>query len=162
MAEEKKEIEKEKDPMEQDYLEQIEKLKENSVDKSQYNKLLEENRKLLNSIVKGQPLQQEQPKETVDVKKLRKELFSEDTNLSNLQYWEKALQLREAVMEKGGRDPFLPYGHHISPDSNDIQKVDNLVKVVKECIDYAKGDSRVFTIELDRRTNEAMPVIRGR
>lgn len=162
MAEEEKKIDQEKNPMEQEYLEQIEKLKENSVNKEQYDKLLEENRKLLNSIVKGQPVKQEEPKERVDIQALRAELFTEDQKLNNLQYWEKALKLREAVMEDGGKDPFLPYGHQISPDVNDVSRVENLVKVVKECIDYAKGDSVAFTNELSRRTNEAMPIIRGR
>lgn len=155
------EIEKEKNPMEQDYLEQIEKLKASTIDKSQYDKLLEENRKLLSSIVDGSSLKADESKEEKpDIAALRKDLFSEDQHLNNLQYWEKALELRGALIAEGQQDPFLPYGHHISPDVNDVARVENLVNVVKACIEYADGDSTAFTNELNRRTNEAMPAFK--
>lgn len=154
---------KAENPMEQDYLEQIEKLKQTTVDKGQYDKLLEENRKLLSSIVDGQVFQQEEPKEEkVDIQELRKELFSEDQHLNNLQYWEKALKLRKTLIAEGKNDPFLPFGHQVSPDVNDVARVENLVNVVQECIDNAQGDSIAFTNELNRRTKEAMPVLRAK
>ena len=157
------EIKTEQNPMEQDYLEQIEKIKSNTVDKSLYDKLLEENRKLLKSVVDGSNLEVEDPKvEKPDIAALRKDLFSEDQHLNNLQYWEKALDLRDALIAEGKQDPFLPYGHHIAPDVNDVARVENLVNVVKECIEYADGDSIAFTNELNRRTKEAMPVLKAK
>ena len=161
MAEEDKT--KETNPMEKDYLEEIEKLKANTVDKEQFEKLKEENKKLLKSIVDGKLVHEEEPQEEkVDVNQLRRDLFSEEGKLNNLEYWEAALKLRQAEIDAGKRDPFLPYGHHVSPDVNDVSRVENLVNVVKECIDYAKGDSIAFTNELNRRTNEAMPTVQAR
>lgn len=146
-------------PMEQDYLEQIKELKEKSVSKEDYDKLLQENRKLLNSIVDGQMQEKEPEPEKVDVNQLRKDLFSEDQKLNNLQYWQAALKLRQAEIDAGNKDPFLPYGHQITPTTQDVERVENLVKVVQECIESAKGDSIAFTNELSRRTIEAMPRI---
>ena len=146
-------------PMEQDYLDQIKELKEKSVSKEDYDKLLQENRKLLNSIVDGQMQEKEPEPEKVDVNQLRKDLFSEDQKLNNLQYWQAALKLRQAEIDSGNKDPFLPYGHQITPTSQDVERVENLVKVVQECIESAKGDSIAFTNELSRRTIEAMPRI---
>lgn len=146
-------------PMEQDYLEQIKELKEKSVSKEDYDKLLQENRKLLNSIVDGQMQEKEPEPEKVDVNQLRKDLFSEEQKLNNLQYWQAALKLRQAEIDAGNKDPFLPYGHQITPTTQDVERVENLVKVVQECIESAKGDSIAFTNELSRRTIEAMPRI---
>ena len=57
-----------------DYIDTINKLKANTVDKAQFMKLKEENRKLLDSIVNGQGLEQPK-KEKKDIDTLRKDLF---------------------------------------------------------------------------------------
>ena len=86
---------------------------------------------------------------------MRAELFGSENEFSNLDYWTKALQLRSAVIEGGGVDPFLPYGKNIAPTNEDIETANRVAKVVAECIEYAEGDSAVFTNELQRRTVEA-------
>lgn len=77
-----------------------------------------------------------------------------DDSLSNLEYCEAALKLREAVMKQEGYDPFVPMGHNVQPDANDYQTAQNVADVLKECIEYAQGDSQLFTQELQRRTME--------
>lgn len=132
-----------------DYIEQIKKLKENTVSKTDYTKLQEENKKLLQSLVNGETIQQEaQP---VDIGALRKELFSGDADFSNLDYMTKVMDLRDAIIEAGGTDPFLPYGKKILPTDDDIATANRVAETIKECIEYAEGDSQVFTNELQRR-----------
>lgn len=138
-----------------DYIAAIKDLKENSVSKSDYAKLQEENRKLLQSLVNGESLQQ--PVEDVDVMKLRKELFSDSSDLSNLEYMTKVMQLRDAIIDGGGTDPFLPYGKKIMPTDEDIATANRVGECIKECIDYADGDSAVFTAELQRRMIDTAP-----
>ena len=63
----------------QDYLAAIQELKQNSVDRSEYDKLRAENKKLIDAVVNGQPGQEEQveskhTKEEID--DLRNELFN--------------------------------------------------------------------------------------
>ena len=141
----------------QDYLAAIKELKENSVNRSEYEKLRAENKKLIDAVVNGQPGQEEQvavkhSKEQID--DLRNELFNSPRELNNLEFITKAMELREALMENGEPDPFLPVGKQISPTRDDIEGAEKVAQVYKECIEYAEGDSEVFTNELMRRTRD--------
>ena len=141
----------------QDYLAAIKELKQNSVDRSEYDKLRAENKKLIDAVVNGQPGQEEQvvvkhSKEQID--DLRNELFNSPRELNNLEYITKAMELREALIENGEPDPFLPVGKQISPTRDDLEGAEKVAQVYKECIEYAEGDSEVFTNELMRRTRD--------
>lgn len=131
-----------------DYLAAINELKQNSVDRSKYEELKAENKKLLDSIVNGTEvaLPREEKK---SVEELRAAYLKEDQ--SNLEYISNALKLREALMAEGKPDPFLPVGEQILPTDEDVAKAQHVAEVLQECVDYAEGDSAVFTNELQRR-----------
>lgn len=157
MAENNDIIKTDENPLEQDYLEEIKRLKENTVSKETYDKQVEENRKLLNSLVNGNPVEVETPKEEhVDPNELRKKLFSGDLN--NLEFWKTTLKLREEEIKAGHQDPFLPTGHQITPSASDSEKIENLVNIVESCIDDSNGDSLLFTNLLQSKTKEALPM----
>lgn len=138
----------------QDYLATIKQLKENTVSKETYLKLKEQNKQLLDSVVNGQTMEQQIPqKEPVDIYALRKKLLNRDSNMSNLEYVSNALELRKALMENGEIDPFVPNGVKIKPTDEDFQKAQKVAEVLQECVDYADGNSDVFTDELKRRMN---------
>lgn len=142
-----------------DYIEAIKELKNSTVPKEDYNKLREENQKLLKSLVNGETI--EVAAETpVDVNELRKELFSADSDLSNLDYATKAVQLRDAIIAQGGKDPFLPWGKQIAPTQDDIESAEKVAEALKMCIEYAEGDSEIFTNELMRITRDTAPLAR--
>ena len=132
-----------------DYLEAIKNLKQNSVDRQQYEDLKAENKKLLDSIVNGVSVEVEEQKPKKSIEELREEWL--DENNTNLQYIERTLELREALMAEGQPDPFLPIGKQILPDDADIAAANKVAEVLKECVEYAQGDSSVFTNELQRR-----------
>ena len=135
------------------YIEALAKVRETTVPKEEYDKLKEENKKLIDSVINGTELEgQEVKPEPIDLDKLRKELFNGDN--SNLEYCQKALQLREELIARGEPDPFLPLGNQISPTDYDIEKAQQVADVLQECIDYADGDSAIFTQELMRRTQD--------
>ena len=141
----------------QDYLAAIKELKEKSVDRSEYDKLRAENKKLIDAVVNGQPGQEEpvftkHSKEQID--DLRNDLFNSPKELNNLEYVTKAMELREALMENGEPDPFLPVCKQISPTRDDLEGAEKVAQVYRECIEYADGDSEVFTNELMRRTRD--------
>ena len=141
----------------QDYINAIKELKQNSVNRSEYEKLRAENKKLIDAVVNGQPGQEEQvvvkhSKEQID--DLRNDLFNSPRELTNLEFITKTMELREALMENGEPDPFLPVGKQISPTRDDIEGAEKVAQVYKECIEYAEGDSEVFTNELMRRTRD--------
>ena len=141
----------------QDYINAIKDLKQNSVDRSEYEKLRAENKKLIDVVVNGMPGQEEpaftkHSKEQID--DLRNELFNSPRELNNLEYVTKAMELREALIENGEPDPFLPVGKQISPTRDDLEGAEKVAQVYRECIEYAEGDSEVFTNELMRRTKD--------
>lgn len=141
-----------------DYVAAIKELKEKTVSKESYQKLRDENKKLLQSLVNGEQIQAEVEKP--DINELRKELFNEDSNIDNVSFISKALELRTALIENGEPDPFLPVGKRITPTDEDISAANRVATVLQECVDYAQGDSQAFTNELQRRTIDTAPTRR--
>lgn len=139
-----------------DYIEAIKEMKQNTVDKATYLKLKEENKKLLNSLVNGEQLEGITKEEPVDINKLRDDLFNKDSN--NLQYISNALKLREELIKRGERDPFLPYGKNILPTEEDIATANRVATKLQECVDYADGNSDIFTTELQRIMADTAPI----
>ncbi len=131
-----------------DYITAIKELKENSVDRSKYEQLRAENKKLLDSIVNGTPVEVK-VEDKKSIEELRAAYLKEDQ--SNLEYITNALALREAIMAEGKPDPFLPIGEQIMPTDSDIATAQKVANVLQECVEYAEGDSAVFTNELQRR-----------
>ena len=132
-----------------DYIAAINELKQNSVNREEYNKLKAENKKLLDSIVNGQEVDIAKQVEGKSIEELRKAYLKEDQ--TNLEYITNALALREALMAEGKPDPFLPVGEQILPTDEDVRAAQKVAEVLQECVDYAEGDSAVFTNELQRR-----------
>ena len=141
----------------QDYITEIQNLRDTTVPKDEYNRLREENKRLISSLAKGETI--EQPKAKPDINTLRKQVFDNE-HQSNLEYWGNVLALRDAILDAGQTDPFLPQGHKVVPTAEDYECAQRVATVVKECIDYADGDSQLFTNELMRRTVEVAPVNR--
>lgn len=137
-----------------DYIAAIQELKNNSVDRSKYDALKAENKKLLDAVVNGQSAEVEATVQFRDVDEIRDELFNHEH--TNLDYVKLALELRSTLIAKGERDPFLPYGTQIAPTVEDEQAAEKVAQVYQECIDYADGDPKLFTQELQRRTNPSI------
>lgn len=143
----------------QKYIDAINEMRKTSVSREEYDKIRDENKKLLDTLVQGKTIENTSTEVTKpDINELRNILFNKD--LSNLDYWKNVLDLRTAIIEDGGNDPFLPYGQKITPTGEDVQKANQVAAVVQECIDYADGDSAIFTNELQRRTIDVMPTMR--
>ena len=143
-----------------DYIEALKEMKQNSVDRATYDKLKSENKQLLDALVNGKEIEMKR-EEPVDVNQLRKDLFNRDKQMTNLDYVSNALKLREALIERGERDPFLPTGDKVSLTAEHYEKAEQVATVLKECVEFADGDSGIFTAELQRRTKDSMPY-RGR
>lgn len=133
------------------YIDAIKSLKENTVERSKYEELKAENKRLLESIVNGEEIEVE-AKDVSTIQSLRNELFKENSGLSNLEYAEKALELREKLISEGKPDPFVPMGSQYTPTAEDEAAAQRVADVLKTCIEYAEGDDRIFTNELQRRT----------
>ena len=158
--EEKKE--KKPEPSNVELAKALKELKEKTVSKEDYEKLKNENKELVSQIINGdggagngQPTP-----EKVDIKSLREELYGpKGADLSNLDFWKKTLQLRQAVIEQEGYDPFLPHGAKIKPNEQDIERAEAVAKTVQECIDKSEGSSEIFTAMLQQETANDSPTM---
>lgn len=146
-------------PEDNDLIAALQKQKENSVERSRFDKVVEERNRLLQAYVDGSPVSAEiaNPAPKADINALRNKLFSEDApELSNLEYAKTALELRNAIIETDGfeADPFVPHGKKVVPTRDDYEAAQRVADAFQSCIDYANGDSEVFTNELQRITRD--------
>ena len=145
---------------ETDYIAEIQKLKANTVSLDDYNRLKADNKKLINALATGEGVATATPEPEKNINDLRNKLLKDGSNLNNLEYVQTAVELREALIAQGQRDPFLPYGEGVLPTAEDVECANRVASVFKECIDYADGDPDIFTSELQRRTVDAGPIKR--
>lgn len=129
-----------------DYIEVINNLKANTVSKDTYQKLKDENKRLLDSLVNGQVEAPNTPKVSND--ELKKDLFTK--NLSNLEFVEKTLQLRQNILDERGEDIFAPDGPQFSFSDEDRRDAQRVADALQSCVDTADGNSAIFTNELQR------------
>lgn len=130
------------------YIDEIKQLKSNTVSKDAYQKLQEENRSLLKSLVEGQqvstPVEEQPSRSTEDILKD----FESDT--SNLDHIKLVMELHNKRLEQGIND-FVPQGHQISPSDEDIRDAKQVEDFLNDLIQVADGNPDVFNNEYQRR-----------
>lgn len=133
------------------YLDEINNLKANTVSKEDYNKLLNENRNLLKSIVEGKTQDttvEEQPSR--DINDILKDFNSDSTNLDHIK---RVLELHDKRLEQGYND-FVPMGHNISPTDEDIEDAQQVYDFLQDLVKTADGNADVFNNEYQRRVKD--------
>lgn len=133
------------------YLDEIANLKQTTVSKEDYNKLLNENRNLLKSIVEGKTQDttvEEQPSR--DIKDILGDFNSDSTNLDHIK---AVLELHDKRLEQGYND-FVPMGHNISPTDEDIEDAQNVYDFLQDLVKTADGNADVFNNEYQRRVKD--------
>lgn len=161
MSENEKQVNQDVNSVDTDYIDAINELKANTVDKESYDRLRAENQKLLASLISGNKIEEPEVKVKYDPNELRKKLFY-DQSLSNIEYIDTALKLRTAVIENGGRDPFLSVGSKVDDTVEEHENAEKVAAALQEFVDFAQGDSGIFSAELQRRTVDVMPIKKGR
>ena len=139
--------------MTQDYLATIQQLKQNSVDKTKYDALRLENKKLLDAVVNGQTVEVQSQVQKEDIQTLRNKVFN-NPNQTNLEYITNALNLRNRLLEEGYEDPFVPQGSQISAVQADYDRANKVAAVLQEMVDESDGDPNVFLNEYQRRVKD--------
>ena len=135
-----------------DYIQALADMRANSVSREDYQKVKNENKQLLETLISGGQITPQTEPAKVDIDKIRKETLTTDCQLNSLKYWENVLTLRDTSIKETGKDPFVPQGSKILATPEDVEVADRVARVVRECIDYADGDANIFQNELMRRT----------
>lgn len=143
-----------------DPVQAINELKQNTVSKEEYNKVVAEKNKYLKALVKGTPVPEaEAKKEVVDIPALVHEM--RDQELDNLTYWKKGLKYRDAVIDQYGIDPFAGRpGVKWSPTDIDYEGAQKLADKIQECINTCDNNSEIFTAKLQAITNDVAPQVK--
>ena len=153
MTDEETNVQQEEQFTADDYIKNLTALKETTVSKEEYQRVLSENKRLANALVNGYGVETEQKKE-IDVDKLRKELFGDKyKKTTDLEFFTKAEELCQGIIDRGGVDPYLPRNKDYMPTGADVERANRIHSVIRECIEYADGDPQAFTNELQRRCN---------
>lgn len=145
-------------------VEALKKLKSESVSKEEYNKLLAQNKELIEAYTEGKHIdlgEEEQNFRTAD--EIRDELFNKEH--TNLDGWRLSLELREAVLRETGEDIFVPTpnGHQYKPTADDYQKAQDVADVVANCIELSEGNDQNFTAFLTSKINDdRLPIMPNR
>lgn len=145
------------------YIDAINEMKKNYVPREKLQQVEADNKKLLEALVSGKEIDLPQQAEKPDINELRAKLFGKDSDLSNLEYVENALKLRAALIEAGERDPFLPVGDRVQLTAEHYDKAQQIADGLQSFVDFADGDSGVFTAEYQRRVKDsAVPIAKGK
>jgi len=137
----------------EDYIEAIKNLKQTTVDKSAYDSLRAENKKLLESLINGEEIQPQNKVLSESIDELRHDILQNDS-LTNLEYWDKVLKLRSALLKRGDEDPFVPQGSKVSATQADYATAEKVATIMQEMVDNAEGDPNVFLNEYQRRVKD--------
>lgn len=134
---------------EQDAIDIITEMRANTVSKDKYNKLKEDNEKLMRALANGETIQVEAPN-TPNIEDLRKEYF-EFENKSDVQIAKDILALREAIIESGDQDPFLPNGKGAVITQQDRMDAQAVADLLQYAVDNSDGDNAVFLAQFSSK-----------
>lgn len=155
----------------EEYAAAIKNLKESTVSKDEYEKLKADKAVLVKALAGEGPVPSEiaqQQAQQADVKELRKRFLNAgEENLTNAEYIKTALQLRQAIIDEGGLDPFLPSGAKANPTPTDIAGANKAAEAFQEWLDAAtdesgKVDEELFNAFMKKGIAEDSPVITAR
>lgn len=136
-----------------EYINQINNLRENTVSREEYERIKNDNRELAKALINGTGANIPgitKPEEKPDLDDLRKKLFTKKSK-NDLEYFTNLLALRDGIMADGQPDPFLPINREFRATAQDEADAERIATQIKEAIEYADGDPAVFSNDLRRR-----------
>lgn len=127
------------------YIETIKNLKANSVSKEEYDKLLGQNKQLLDTLVNGGTVESTEATVVMSDEDLKKLIdTTSKKEMSNLDYIKSMLTIRKEMMAKGLEDPMAPKVVNHTNDSSDYEKAQRVADFLQDCVDEANGDNEYF------------------
>lgn len=136
-----------------EYINQINNLRENTVSREEYERIKNDNKELAKALINGTGANIPgitKPENKPDLDDLRKKLFTKKSK-NDLEYFTNLLALRDGVMADGQPDPFLPVNREFRATAQDEADAERIATQIKEAIEYANGDPAVFSNDLRRR-----------
>lgn len=138
------------------YVEQLANLKQTTVDKAEYERVLAENRTLANSLANGNFGTTAPAAPTYDMDKLQQNYRDNYKLPQFLKPAKAALELRDAILATQGVDVFAANAYNgKSQRPEDLQSGHDAAEVIRSCIkDCGGSDSTFFSLLCDRTEDD--------
>lgn len=134
-------------------LDEMKKLKENSVSKEEYEKERAKNKELMRRLVEGGG-QDVKTDDTVDLNKIREDLFTNNAEgLSKREFWQRVLTLRHERLKNEGVDIFLPKGRKTRYTRLDIESANRLDETISQMIEDSEDNPALFDVLFNEALN---------
>lgn len=134
-------------------LDEMKKLKENTVSKEEYEKERAKNKELMRRLVEGGG-QDVKIEDTVDLDKIREDLFTNNAEgLSKREFWQKVLTLRHERLKNEGVDIFLPKGRKTRYTRLDIESANRLDETITQMIEDSEDNPALFDVLFNEALN---------
>lgn len=145
-----------------DYISAINEIKQNSVPREKYEQLEREKKELINALKSNQLVNLVDDTDKKSIDELRADYLKNGSDKLSYDYLKTVLDLRDALLDAGERDPFLPNSKNYVPTQEDINSAEEVAQAFRECIEYSNGNNQLCTQELMRRTVDSSPTRRSR
>lgn len=134
-----------------DYITAIKELKENSVSKDKYDALETEKKRLLEALVNGEELSNQEKEPELGSRLEYYKKYKENNFKNNLEYWDNMVKLRKATIEEYGLDPTVtgsygltPEGDKVEPAYGEAEAMEQQFATIEEMIKEADGNPLLF------------------
>lgn len=125
-----------------DLVEEIKKIKANTVSKEEYEKLKGQNKELIKQIISGGG-QDMKAEDNPSIEELRKNIFENSDSKTNLEIADNIVKLYDARL-KEGVNIFLPRGNKTQYTRADYEAADHYVETIRSMVAESEGDPIVF------------------
>lgn len=145
-------------PSADDFIKEINRLKETTVPKEELQKYKDENAKLIKTLANGGSISEEQAKEAkMTSEDYAKELIKPHTNL---EYAKLSLKQREKAIEEGKPDPYMPQGENFTEGrSTDAENAQRAADFLQSLVDDSDDNPQVFNSLLQARLKDDPAVV---
>lgn len=144
-----------------DYAKDIETLRKSTVSREAYTKLQEENKTLRDQILNGgfaaSDKEGEKEPKVRELKEITPEFMKMNRETTNLEYWTKFMETRDAYIAKYGIDPCVTHGISpsgpVTPDYGEEEAVAANMEVIRNLTIQFKGDPEGFRLAMKKAAN---------
>lgn len=141
------------DPNDFDLLNEVKKIKENSVPKEKYEELLAEKKKLMREFVYGgDSAEVKEAKPTIE--ELRSKIFGDNVEqMRNRDFWQNVSDLYHARLEQDGENIFLPKGKKTRYERKDYEVVSSMMETIDSMLEDTIDNPSLFTTLFNEALN---------
>jgi hypothetical protein len=127
-----------------DYIAAINELKQNTVSKDQYNKVINENKQLLQTLMDGGQVEIAEETNKPSLTELANKIAGAKS-MSNVEYIQTMCDYYDALVDAGYGDLAITVKHGGAYDEADKLAVERTINGLKEMLADADGDNNAFT-----------------